>query len=118
MTHDRQRKTVVLTAFAEDRGAIAPRIAKPFAEVVWLDEEASANEVPKTADIVVFVLSAAACYSTQLKSIVAYVHDHVRAAERYLLTTEDFDISRLVFPEIKNLPRMTFGELEHLLRQP
>jgi len=101
-------RKILLTGYASDIAAITERIA---GDVVLVDENASGNDLPATADVVVFALSRDACYSSQLKSVCVYVFDHVRAANRYLLPIGDVDLSALAYPEIAHLPRVTQEDL-------
>jgi hypothetical protein len=112
-----RKPTIVVTGNASDIAAVAERMAAQPVDVVLVDENASGTDVRKSADLVVFALSRDGCYSSQLKSVCLYVHDHVRATEKCLLPVGDVDLTTLAYPEIAHLPQVTQQDLVRSVRE-
>jgi hypothetical protein len=113
MIHERE-KVILLAGYASELVDVVPVVA-PSADLILVNEEASWSDVPKAAEVVVFVLSAGACYSTRLRGLFMYVYDRVSAPRKYVLAIDDVDLSKFVFPEIAHLPRIALDDLRNLV---
>lgn len=112
-----RRKRVLLTGDATDLEKVRPRIEASGADVMVVNEEGLEGPVPDSADVVVFVLSREASYSTQLRIVCGHVFYRVSALEKLLLAVgEEEDAARLAFPEIRHLPATKLAELDRSLR--
>ena len=109
------QKTIVITGFAEDIRRVASMIENSSAEIIELSEKAKDQDIPRTANIVVYVMSQDTGVSTQLHSLFVCIHDRVVKAQEYLIPVEEVNLSKASFPELSALPKISTKDLKRKL---
>jgi hypothetical protein len=114
----RERRTKVLLAgYADDLAMVVPLLAARPEDTTLVNQDGFESELPEAADVVVFVFSRGATYSTQLRIVCNRVYYRVSAQRRYLLPVGDVDLAERAFPEFAHLPRTGIAELNALLER-
>ncbi len=110
-----QRKRILLVGFEDDIRGLASQLSSTSADIMQLTERTTNTDVPRTADIAVYVMSVDSGFSTQLHSIFVYIHDRVLTPNEYLLAIGDVDLAKASFSEISHLPQISIGDLKKRL---
>jgi hypothetical protein len=103
--------TILLTGFANDLAAVVSRLDSTKIDVKLVNEEATADDVPEAADLVLYVLSRDTGYSSQLRGVFTYVQSRALSPQEYLLPIENIHPEYGVFPELSHLRQISISDL-------
>ncbi len=84
--------------------------------VTLVTEDALEGDIPRTAAVLVLVLSAYACESSKLRLVYDYVVRRVAVAAKYLLPVGELPLPARVFPEAAHLERTSMERLQTILK--
>ena len=110
MTRQRSEK-LLFVGYENDLAPVLPQFHSRPTKILLLTDEAADRDIPDAVDRIVFAMSLNACYSTRMRSLAQCVIDRVSAREKYVLLVGEFDADRFVFPEIRDLPRLSIEDL-------
>lgn len=99
---------VLIVGWAEDVGSVARKL--PFL-VRALHESTREEEIPKAIDTAVYVFSRDTGSSSQLLSLISYIHAGIMPRCEYVVSLEDVDLSTQVFPVIADVPEISIEAL-------
>ncbi len=107
---------IVLSGFADDLANLMSHLQPSAGNIVQVTENTPDADIPKKAEILVYVMSLDTGYSSQLHGVFAYLHHRITAVKEYLCAVEDIDLRRLAFPELSALPEISIQELNNFIQ--
>ena len=102
---------VVLAGYSHDTSTVMSELGPVDAEIYLVKEDATAEDIPTVADLVLYIMSSDSGSSSQLYSVFTFIHDHVQISHEYLLAVGDVDIRTVAFPTIRAIAEISTSEL-------
>ena len=107
---------VVVAGFREDASIVLSQLEGLENRCRVIDEDADEMAVDLYPRMVVYVFSKTAGYSSQLYAKFGWLHYRSKPQEEYVLRVKEVDLSRAVFPILREVPEITVGWLQRRLR--
>ena len=99
---------VLILGWAEDVARVAKKL--PYS-VCLLNEKSGQNEIPPTVKTAVYVFSRDTGSSSELLSLISYVHSGIVPQQEFVLSLDSVELKTQVFPVISNVPEITLESL-------